>query len=90
MARNQFFRQKNRVQEAKAEVSTLEEERSKVIGQLAAQLNQIDRQMIQIEARARWSCVRRLAIALFVLQFQARFLMQGLLLRLLSMLIKAS
>ena len=42
--------QRNRVQEAKAEVATLEEERSKVIGQLAAQLNQIDRQMIQIKA----------------------------------------
>ena len=33
-----------------AEVATLEEERSKVIGQLASQLNQIDRQMIQINA----------------------------------------
>ena len=50
MARNQFFAQRNRVQEVKAEVATLEEERSKVIGQLAAQLNQIDRQMIQIKA----------------------------------------
>ena len=42
--------QKNRVQEVKAEVATLEEERSKAIGQLATQLNQIDRQMIQIKA----------------------------------------
>ena len=50
MARNQYFTQRNRVQEVKAEVVTLEEERSKVIGQLAAQLNQIDRQMIQIRA----------------------------------------
>ena len=50
MARNQYFMQRNRVQEVKAEVSTLEEERSKVIGQLAAQLNQIDRQMIQINS----------------------------------------
>ena len=50
MARNQFFMQRNRVQEVKAEVATLEEERSKMIGQLASQLNQIDRQMIQIEA----------------------------------------
>ena len=50
MARNQYFTQRNRVQEVKAEVATLEEERSKVIGQLAAQLNQIDRQMIQIKA----------------------------------------
>ena len=51
MARNQYFMQRNRVQEVKAEVATLEEERSKVIGQLAAQLNQIDRQMIQIKAQ---------------------------------------
>ena len=50
MARNQFLTQRNRVQEVKAEVASLEEERSKVIGQLAAQLNQIDRQMIQIKA----------------------------------------
>ena len=50
MARNQYFLQRNRVQEVKAEVATLEEERSKVIGQLASQLNQIDRQMIQINA----------------------------------------
>ena len=50
MARNQFFMQRNRVQEVKAEVATLEEERSRMIGQLAAQLNQIDRRMIQIDA----------------------------------------
>ena len=50
MARNQYFTQKNKVQEARAEVATLEEERSKVMGQLASQLNQIDRQMIQIKA----------------------------------------
>ena len=57
MARNQYFMQRNRVQEVKAEVATLEEERSKMIGQLASQLNQIDRQMIQIEAEL--SLVRR-------------------------------
>ena len=50
MSRNQYFTQLNRVQEVKAEVATLEEERSKVIGQMASQLNQIDRQMIQINA----------------------------------------
>lgn len=50
MARNQFYNQRNRVQEAKAEVATLEEERLKVIGQIATQLNQIDKQMIQINA----------------------------------------
>ena len=51
MARNQYFTQQNRIQEVKAEVATLEEERSKVIGQLAGQLNQVDRQMIQIKAQ---------------------------------------
>ena len=51
MARNQYFMQLNRVQEVKAEVATLEEERSKLIGQLAAKLNEIDRQMIQMKAQ---------------------------------------
>ncbi|TCD58397.1 hemolysin activation protein [Synechococcus sp. BS55D] len=50
MARNQYLTQLNQVQETRAEVSTLEEERSRVIGGVAAQLNQIDRQMIQIRA----------------------------------------
>ena len=50
MSRNQFFMQKNRVQEARAEVLSLEEERSKVLGQLASNLNRLDRQMIQINA----------------------------------------
>ena len=40
----------NQVQEARAEVATLEEERSRVIGQIASQLNQINRQMIRIRA----------------------------------------
>ena len=50
MSRNQYLLQLNQVQETRAEVSTLEEERSRVIGQIASQLNQIDRQMIQIRA----------------------------------------
>ena len=50
MSRNQYLLQLNQVQETRAEISTLEEERSRVIGQVAAQLNQIDRRMIQIRA----------------------------------------
>lgn len=50
LARNQYLLQLNQVQETRAEVSTLEEERSRVIGQIAAQLNQINRQMIRIRA----------------------------------------
>ena len=50
MSRNQYLLQLNQVQETRAEVATLEEERSRVIGQIASQLNQIDRQMIRIRA----------------------------------------
>ena len=50
MSRNQYLLQLNQIQETNAEVSTLEEERSRVIGQIASQLNQIDRRMIQIKA----------------------------------------
>lgn len=50
MARNQYLTQLNQVQETRADVATLEEERSRVIGAVASQLNQIDRQMIQIRA----------------------------------------
>ena len=50
MARNQYLLQLNQVQEMRAEVATLEEERSRVNGQIASQLNQINRQMIQIRA----------------------------------------
>ena len=50
MARNQYLLQLNQVQEMRADVATLEEERSRVNGQIASQLNQINRQMIQIRA----------------------------------------
>ena len=50
MSRNQYLLQLNQIQETNAEVSTLEEERSRVVGQVASQLNQIDRRMIQIKA----------------------------------------
>ena len=42
--------QLNQIQETRAQVATLGEERSRVIGQIASQLNQIDRQMIRIQA----------------------------------------
>ena len=50
MARNQYLLQLNQVQETRADVATLEEERSRVIGQIASQLNQVDRQIIRIRA----------------------------------------
>ena len=50
MARIQYLTQLNQVQESSAEVATLEEERSRLVGAVAAQLNQIDRRMIQIRA----------------------------------------
>ena len=51
MSRIQYLSQLNQVQEMRAEVATLEEEESsRVIGAVAAQLNQIDRQIIQIRA----------------------------------------
>ena len=50
MSRIQYLTQLNQVQESRAEVATLEEERSRSIGAVAAQLNQIDRQMIRIRA----------------------------------------
>ena len=50
MSRNQYLSQLNQVQETRAQVATLEEERSRLIGGVAGQLNQIDRRMIQIRA----------------------------------------
>ena len=51
MARNQYLMQMNQLQEIQAQVTTLEEERERVIGQAAAQLNQINRQMIDVKAQ---------------------------------------
>ena len=50
MARNQYLLQLNQVQETRADVATLEEERSRVIGQIDSQLTQVDRQIIRIRA----------------------------------------
>ena len=51
MSRTQYLSQLNQVQEMRAEVATLKEERSRVIGSVAGQLTQIDRQIIQIRAQ---------------------------------------
>lgn len=50
VARNQYLTQLNQVQETRAEVATLEEERNRVVGQAAAQLNEINRQMISLRS----------------------------------------
>ena len=50
ISRIQYLSQLNQVQEIRAEVATLKEETSRVIGSVAVQLNQIDRQLIQIRA----------------------------------------
>lgn len=50
MARNQYLTQLNQVQETKAEVASLQEERTRVIGQAAAQLNEVNRQLLNLNA----------------------------------------
>ena len=50
MSRTQYLTRLNQVQEVRAEVSTLEEEKTRVIGSVAGQLNQIDRQIIRIRS----------------------------------------
>jgi HlyD family secretion protein len=50
VARNQYLTQLNQVQETRAEVVTLEEERNRVIGQAASQLNEINRQTISLRS----------------------------------------
>ena len=50
ISRTQYLEQLNQVQEMRAEVATLKEERSRVIGAVAGQLSQIDRQIIRIRA----------------------------------------
>jgi HlyD family secretion protein len=50
MARNQYRQQLNQVQETRAEVANLREERARIIGQAAAQLNEINRQILSLRA----------------------------------------
>lgn len=51
MGRNQFLGALNQIQEIQADVSALQEERTRVIGQAASQLNQVDRQLLSIQAQ---------------------------------------
>ncbi|QNJ01781.1 HlyD family efflux transporter periplasmic adaptor subunit [Synechococcus sp. PROS-U-1] len=50
MSRNAYLEQLNRLQEIKSNVANLEEERSKVMGQVASQLNQTNRQLLGLRA----------------------------------------
>ena len=50
MARNQYLQQLNQVQIIRSEVASLQEERQKVLGEAASQLNQINRQLINLDA----------------------------------------
>ncbi|MDA7623143.1 HlyD family efflux transporter periplasmic adaptor subunit, partial [bacterium] len=50
MARNQYLSQLNQVQETRSQVASLDEERTRVIGQAASQLNQVDRQLLTLNA----------------------------------------
>jgi len=50
MARNQYLTQLNQVQEIRTEVINLEEERVRVVGQAAGQLNDINRQLLNLRA----------------------------------------
>jgi HlyD family secretion protein len=50
MARNQFFTQQNQIQETQTEVISLEQERGRVLGTAAGQLNEINRQLLNLKA----------------------------------------
>ncbi|WP_244275815.1 HlyD family secretion protein [Synechococcus sp. N26] len=51
MGRNQYLGAVNQIQEIEADVSALKEERTRVIGQAASQLNQVDRQLLSIKSQ---------------------------------------
>ena len=51
MARNQYLLEINQVQEIRAEVAYLEEERTRKLGEAATQLNSLNRQIIDLRAR---------------------------------------
>ena len=50
IGRNDYLTKLNQVQETRAQLASLEEERTRVIGQAAAQLNQVDRQLLSLKA----------------------------------------
>lgn len=50
MARNQYLQQLNQIQETKSEVANLREERIRLLGQAATQLNQVNQQVLAMRA----------------------------------------
>lgn len=50
ISRNNYLSQLNEVQEMEAEVSSLKEEKARVIGEASAQLNQVNQQMINLRS----------------------------------------
>ncbi len=50
ISRNNYLMQLNEVQEMRAELSSLREERTRVIGEAATQLNQVNQQMINLRS----------------------------------------
>jgi HlyD family secretion protein len=50
MARNQYLTQLNQIQEIRSEVISLEQERGRTIGAAAGQLNEINRQLLNLKA----------------------------------------
>lgn len=50
LPRNTYLTQLNQVQELKAEVATLEEEKSRIVGAAATQLNEVNRQVITLRS----------------------------------------
>tara|TARA_Y100001968_G_scaffold233574_1_gene216543 strand:- start:41 stop:1171 length:1131 start_codon:yes stop_codon:yes gene_type:complete len=51
IARNQYLNKLNQVQEVRADVQSLKEERSRILGQAAVQLNQLNTQMINLRSQ---------------------------------------
>lgn len=50
MARNQYLQQLNQIQETRSDVANLREEKARVIGQAAAQLNELNRESLSLRA----------------------------------------
>ena len=51
IARNQYLNKLNQVQEAKADVQSLRQERTRILGQAAVQLSQLNTQMISLRSK---------------------------------------
>ena len=51
IARNQYLTKLNQVQEVRADVQTLQQERTRILGQAAVQLNQINTEMINLRSQ---------------------------------------